>query len=368
MIRTFRYPLLLTYAQESILSGWVESCRQLFNACLSERREAYRLCGKTLTYYDQQKELTELRAADAEYEAIPAWVLRSAIARLQRGFDRFFRRIRARQKPGYPRFRGRDRYDSFDLPGNVISVKGDRVKLPKLEPIKFHRYRDIKGEVKSVTIKRGVLRWYVSFACDVGAAPTKVPVPSAVGIDLGLTSFMVLSTGETINNPRFFRAGEELLARRQRRLAKKKRGSKSRMRVKRLVGKAYEHIKNQRVDFARKLACDLFRRFDLVAHEDLNIHSMVHGNLAKSIHDAAWGMAVNALASKAECAGKWAVPVNPRRSSQECNKCGAIVQKELSERSHVCACGEKTTRDHNSSLVILARGRRAVEVMAEVHE
>jgi putative transposase len=179
-----------------------------------------------------------------------------------------------------------------------------------------------------------------------------------VGVDVGLEAFATLSTGERVENPRYGREAQEVLARRQRSLAKKKRGSSSRKEAKRLVARAYERIRNQRLDHARKLACTIFSRFDLVAHEDLQIARMVRGNMAKSIHDAAWGQFLRALQSKAEGAGKWCVPVDPRGTSQACAACGAVAKKELSERVHRCDCGFVAHRDHNAALNVLARGSR----------
>jgi putative transposase len=360
MIRSFRYPLQPTREQEATLDGWLRACQQLYNAALEERRDAWRKQRVSVSRNDQYRELTELRAADPEWAAVPAWIARSALSRLERAFRAFFRRVKAGEKPGYPRFRSRDRYDSFDLGSSLPRVDGDRVSLPKLGPVRFRKYRELRGEVKVVTVRRTAGRWYICFACDLGPAPVKVPVRSVVGIDLGLEAFATLSTGERVDNPRFFRKGEAMLAHRQQSLARKKRGSTSRQRAKLLVQRAHAHIRNQRLDFARKLAVSLFGRFDLVAYEDLQIRRMVHGNLAKSIHDAAWGMAIHAFDSKAEGAGKWSVPVDPRGTSQRCASCGAVVKKLLEEREHRCPCGFVTHRDHNASLNIEALGLSAV--------
>ena len=358
MIRTYRYPLRQTKDQEAILDAWRVACQRLYNAALEERRDAWRKQRVSITRIDQQKELTQLRATDQEWAAIPAWVERSALARLEEAFRGFFRRVKSGQTPGFPRFRSRDRYDSFDFGSCVPRVENSRVNIPKLGMVKFHKYREMRGKVKLVRIGRSARGWYVSFVCDVGAAPEKVAVRSTVGIDVGLEAFATLSNGERVDNPRFGREAQEDLARRQRSLARKKRGSMSRGRATLLVARAYERIRNQRQDFARKLACDLFSRFDLIAHEDLAISRMVHGNLAKSIHDAAWGQFLGALQSKAENAGKWCVPVDPRGTSQTCPQCGTVAKKELSEREHRCDCGFSAHRDHAAALVILGRGLR----------
>jgi putative transposase len=358
MIRTYRYPLQPTRAQEAVMSGWLRACQQLYNAGLEERTDAWRRQRVSVTRVGQQKELTELRAADPAWEAVPVWVARSALARLDRAFQSFFRRVRAGEAPGYPRFRSRDRYDSFDLGSSLPRVAGDRVHLPKLGAVRFRKYRELRGVVRHVSVRRTAGRWHVCFACDLGAAPEKLPVRSVVGVDLGLEAFATLSTGERVDNPRFFRKAEAVLAHRQQRLARKKRGSTSRQRAKLLVARAHGHVRNQRVDFARKLAGQLFGRYDLVAHEDLSISRMVHGNLAKSIHDAAWGMFLRCLALKAEEAGRHAIAVDPRGTSQACPECGAVAAKPLEQREHRCACGFTAHRDHAAALCILGRGLR----------
>ncbi len=366
MIRTYRYPLEPNRFQAATIGVWIERCRQLYNACLEQRIAVWKMKQKSVSYMDQTRELTELRAVDLDFKTVPVEVERSVLRRLQRAFENFFRRIKASQTPGFPRFRGRDRYDSFDC-GSAGRIDGDHVVLPKLGPIRFNLYRPLKGEVLTVGVQRRAGRWFVTVACDIGAAPEKRPVRKGrtVGIDLGLTNFAVLSDGTDIANPRFFRAGEALLADRQRKLARKNRGSRSRRTAKLLVAKAHEHVHNQRLDFARKLACDLFSRFDLVAHEDLSISRMVRGNLAKSINDAAWGMFVHALTSKAECAAKYAVAVDPRGTTIDCSMCGFKVPKTLTEREHRCPnCGFVAGRDHNAALNVLARGQRAASLLS----
>jgi putative transposase len=338
---------------------WRIHCCELYNAALEERRDAWRKQRVSIDFVRQCAELTDIRRAYPEWAAIPAWVERSALFRINRSFKSFFRRVKTGGAPGFPRFRSLDRYNSFDLGSNVPRIDGDRVNVPKLGMVRFHKYRELKGEVLLVRIGRSTRGWYVSFVCDLGAVLAKMPVRCVVGIDVGLEVFATLSNGERVDNPRYGRDGSAVLARRQRSLAKKRRGSNSRVAAKRLVARAHDHIKNQRKDFARKLACVLFARFDFIAHEDLVISRMVHGRLAKSIHDAAWGQFLNALRDKAESAGRWCVPVDPRGTSQVCAACGAMEKKELRQRQHVCPCGFSAHRDHNAAINVLARGLRA---------
>lgn len=240
------------------------------------------------------------------------------------------------------------------------------MRVPKLGLVKFRKYRELTGEILDARIVFKAGKWHVVFSCDMGEAPGKNTIQKAAGIDLGLESFATLSNGTKIENPRFFKNGEEILARRQRALAKKHRGSKNRSRTKLLVQRAHEHIRNQRLDFARKLVADLFRKYDCIFYEALNIRSLAAGRLAKSVQDAAWGKFIGALVCKAECAGRWAVPVDPRGTSVRCSTCDATVAKTLSERIHRCPlCGLTMDRDENAARNILALGRSAAVVFGQ---
>jgi putative transposase len=361
VLRTFRYPLRPTRAQEATLELCLVACQQLYNGALEHRREAWRRQRKNVTLNEQHKELTQLRAHDPEWALIPRQVELSALGRLDFAFKSFFRRVKDGQSPGYPRFRSRERYNSFSvIYGNGNSrIAGNLVVLPKLGPVRFHKYRELRGTPKVVRIRRDAWGWSVHVVCEIGEAPTKASVRTAIGVDLGIEAFATLSNGERVENPHFGRAEQETLARRQAALARKRRGSNGRREAKRLVSCSYERIRNLRRDFARKLACILYARFDLIAHEDLQIASMARTSFSKSINDAAWGQFLRALQSKAESAGKWCVPVDPRWTSQTCSACGTVVKKQLRQREHRCGCGFVAHRDHNAALNVLARGLRA---------
>ena len=345
------------------MDRWLGFCQQLYNAALQERRDAWRLQRKAITRYDQHAQLTEIRASDPDAEAVPALVARSALDRLDEAFRAFFRRVKDGSKPGYPRFRSHDRYDSFSVGRARVD---DHVHVPKLGPVRFNRYRPWEGSIRDVKIKRAAGRWWVFLQCDVGEAPAKVAVRSAVGVDVGLKSFAVLSDGTEVENPRFFRSSEKLLADRQRRLSTKRRGSTYRRRSKLLVQKAHERVRNQRLDFARKLSSFLCDRYDLIAVEDLEIRRMIgDGSFSKSISDAAWGTFFRALACKAERAGKHLVKIDPRGTSQRCSSCHKTVPKRLGDRRHECGCGLSIDRDLNAALNVLHLGMADARLLLE---
>lgn len=364
MIRSCTFVLRPLAAQRATLHRWRLQCCELYNAALEQRRDGHKK-GKRVTYVSQCRDLTDLRE-EPEYGAAPVEVQRSAMRRLDHAFKAFFRRCKSGEKPGFPRFRARDRYDSFGL-GRVTIDPAARergsgfVHVPKLGRLRFKQHRFMRGEVRDVGLRfdSAKSRWTVRIVCDVGEAPPKRDPVRATGIDLGLKEFAVLADGEAIANPRHFNRGAEALARAQRVLARKKRGSNSRRRARAAVGRAHGCIANQRRDFHRKLAADLCRRFDLIAHEDLNIGGLARGRLSKSIHDVSWSQFLATLHSKAEEAGVHVVAVDARNTTQACSQCGTLVRKGLGDRVHTCPCGLVLDRDHNAAINILARGLRA---------
>jgi putative transposase len=204
--------------------------------------------------------------------------------------------------------------------------------------------------------------------CDIGPAPEKVPVSTAVGIDLGLTKFLTLSDGSAIDNPRWERKHAARIAAANRALSRKQRRSKNRLRVREVLRRVHQRAADARLNYIHHVSKWLIQNYDLIAHEDLNIRAMAKSSFAKSIMDAAWGILLFQLKYKAESAGKLVVPVNPRGTSQRCSGCGETVLKALSNRQHSCPkCGLELGRDHNAALNILALGHSAVrEIPAEI--
>lgn len=360
MMRAYRYPLRPTKAQAATLTSWLGVCCDLYNAALQERRDAWRIAKKAITRFDQTRDLAEARSGDPVLASVPSEIERSALRRVDLAFKAFFRRCQSGERPGYPQFRSRRRYDSLSF--SIPRIAGDRVVVPKLGTVRFHRYRNLGGPVSQATLGRDPAgKWWILFWCELGGAPAKVEVRTAVGIDLGLTTFATMSDGSEVENPRWARAGAARMKRCQQALCRRKRGSASRERARLALARAHAHVANQRKDFARKLACDLFRRYDLVAYEDLAVKQMARGHFAKSISDVGWGTFLQAVVSKAERTGRHAVAVNPSGTTQRCSGCGVAVEKGLSDRRHVCRCGVDLGRDHNAALNILALGRSAVE-------
>jgi len=354
--KAFKYRLYPTKAQETKLERTLDLCRELYNAALAERRGAYQIARKAISYYDQANQLPEIKEIRPELNNVHSQVLQEVLKRVDLAFAAFFRRVQNGDTPGYPRFKGIDRYESFTYPQTGFSFAHNKLRLSKIGEVKIRLHRQLEGQVKTLTIRREADRWYACFSveCDPVILPKS---DQSIGIDMGLESFAHFSNDERIKNPRFFRSEEKGLAKAQRKLSAAPRGSSERRKRKGVVRKIHARIANRRRDFAHKETRKIVNRFGFIAIEALNVKGMSQGPLAKSIHDAAWSLFFVLLFVKAEEAGRTAIKVNPAYTSQTCHRCGTREKKVLSERWHDCKnCGFKTHRDHNAALNILTVG------------
>jgi putative transposase len=219
-------------------------------------------------------------------------------------------------------------------------------------------HRPIEGTIKTLTIRRSSTgKWYACFSVEYEPSPLPQK-ETTVGIDVGLESFATLSTGEKIENPRFFRTDEKVLARAQRRLAKAEKGTPERKKARKIVARIHERIANRRLNFAHQTSRRMVDQYGTIVFEDLNITNMQKNpHLAKSIADVAWNLFISITESKAEEAGSHVILVNPRNTSQMCSRCGMIVAKTLSDRVHSCPhCGLVIDRDQNAAINIMRLG------------
>jgi putative transposase len=357
--KSFLYRLYPNKEQNEKLSGMLDTARSIYNSALAERKYAYRAQHKSLNYYDQASELKELRQIFPEVANLNCAMTQDMLRRLDKAFKAFYNR-KAGERIGFPRFKGRNRFSSVTFPvyGDGIKLHDDRLYVKNVGLIKFRMHRLIEGDIKTVAIKHDCDKWYVIFSNEVDIQP--LPYSSnELGIDLGLESFAITSDNEFIENPRYLKHGLKDLRKAQRFVARKKRGSKNRRKAVKLLAKQHLKVRNQRKDFVHKQAREIVNNNGFIAVEDLQIKNMVKNHhLAQSIHDAGWGMFINALSYKAEWAGRTFVKVNPNGTSQICSNCGAKVPKDLSVRIHNCPyCGIVLHRDYNSALNIKSLGR-----------
>src|SRR5262245_55174310 len=262
--KTYKYRPYPTPEQEQTLDTLLWRCRTLYNVALEERKTAWDRCGVSVGYYEQKAELPDLKRAYPEYAEAHAHVLQDVILRLERTYRDFFRRIREGEKPGHPRYKGRNRYRSFTFPkyGNGVALDGAVLSLSKIGRIPIKLHRPLEGTPNSVTISRAADGWYVCISCV--EVPTR-PLPltrQETGIDMGLASFATRADGERIDNPRHYRKGQRYLRMCQRRVARRQKGSKRRHKAVKLLAKAHQHIANQRRDFHHQEAHKLVKGYD----------------------------------------------------------------------------------------------------------
>jgi len=359
VLKVFRYRLYPTAAQRQRLDSTLETCRRFYNDCLGERKAAYETEARTIGKVEQLRRVKVHKGNNPFATDIHSHILQVVVADLQKAFDAFFRRVRTGETPGYPRFKGFNRFRSFGLKeyGNGFKIDGRRLKLSGIGRIAVRWHRDIEGKVKAVRICRRAGKWYAAFCCEVESAP----LPSSeqeVGIDAGLSSLFVLSNGEHVENPRWYRESQRKLRVLQRAAARKKKGGANRRKAVSTLARSTDHIANQRKDFLNKLACTLVCCFGRIAVEDLSINRMAKGRFAKSILDAGWGYFRQRLQSKAENAGRTVVLVDPAYTTQDCCQCGHRQKLSLSDRWYSCPeCGNSRHRDENAALNVLAAGR-----------
>ncbi len=351
--KTFKYKLLPTPAQERTLAFVVRRCCELYNAALQERRAAWQQCGVSITAASQSAQLPAIKEVRPEYRDIHSQVLQDVLTRLDRAFQAFFRRVKADEAPGYPRFQGANRYNSFTYKqfGNGATLDNGLLVLSKVGGVAVRWSRPLAGTPKTVTVSKDADGWYVCFSC--AEVPVQ-PLPATgreAGIDVGLKVFLVTSDGDAVDNPRHHRKAEKRLKKAQRRVSRRKKGSNRRRKAVKLLARTHQKVKRQRQDFHHKTALSLVRSYDTIYVEDLRVANMVRNrHLAKSISDAGWAQFRTILDAKAAWAGHQVVAVPPAYTTQDCSGCGTRIPKSLSMRTHVCTkCGLVMDRDENAA-------------------
>lgn len=353
-MKAYKFKIRTSQKVTEAFEGTLNVCRELYNAALQERRDAWKLNRISLNYHTQRAQLPEIKIARPDLNSLYSQVPQDVLRRLSKTFDAFFRRMKAKQAAGYPRFKGKNRYDSFTYPQSGFVLEGDKLHLAKIGSVRLRLSRPVEGKIKSCTIKRQADGWFVIFTAETETQPLP-ECSKQVGIDVGLLSFATLSDGTEIDNPRYYKEAQAKLRRVQRKVARRKKGSNRRRKAIHLLARTHLQVGNRRRDFQHKISRWLVDNYGLIAIEDLNVKGLASGMLAKSVNDAGWGYFLNMIAYKAENAGRQFVKVNPSGTSQTC-LCGAHTPKSLSQRWHQCSeCGLSLGRDHVSAQIILNR-------------
>jgi putative transposase len=360
MILSYKYRLYPNKKQRQTLGRILEIHRQLYNDALTERRLAWKMKRVSITYLTQANQLKAIRKFDEDAAFVNYSSVQQTLRRLQKSFDAFFRRLKAGEKPGYPRYKGKGWFKSVGyVYGDGLRLKGDRLYVQRVGEVRMFQHRPLpNGTIKQVILKRDrVGNWHAVFQVELpDIEPASGPTQS-VGIDMGLEVFAALSTGEMIDNPRWFRVSEKKLAILQRKRSRCKKGGCQYRELTRQIGKLHEKIANQRRDFHHKLSRKLVDQYGLIFVESLNVHGLCQSQVSKSMADAGWSQFLFFTRYKAENAGRARPEVDAKNTSQLCPMCGCLVKKSLSIRVHHCPnCGYTVARDVASAQVIELRG------------
>lgn len=381
--RKVTFKLYPNAAELQQLEAWMLLHCELYNAALEERISAWRKAGKSISYFDQQNVLPEIKRARPELEALGSHALQQTLRRLDLAFQAFFRRVKEGQAPGFPRFKAPSRFAGFTYPDPAgwrlmqAGQRGATIRLGSgagammIRARGQHRFDGAKPN--DLTITRRGSDWFASVTLRVPEQGCKRERTDDQyrGVDFGLTDWATFDDGSTIANPRWLREELPRLAQLQKRRAKKRRGSLRHKRLGRRIARLHERIANVRRDFVHKHTSAMVERCAVLATEQLQTKNMSRSargtadkpgkrvrqkaGLNREILSASFGMAHQMLAYKAEEAGTRLHLSNTRqlKPSQRCAKCWAIVPKTLAQRMHVCACGHCMQRDQNSAAVVL---------------
>lgn len=369
-MKTFKYRIYPTKAQANQLTKQLELCRWLYNKTLETRKTAYETEGKSIGHYDTIKMIPGWKVEKPALKTVHSQVLQNVSTRVELAYQAFFRRVKAGEDPGYPRFKGYGRYDSMTYPqyGNGVRLDGNILILSKIGNVKVKLHRELCGIPKTVCVRRDAAgKWFATFSCDCESHPLPEE-PKRVGVDVGLQTFATLSTGEKIANPRFFKTEQDALAKAQRRMEKHAKGTPERAKKRKIVSRIYARITNKRTNFAHQVSRRLVNLFGVIVFEKLAVtemmanHTQVFGNkLNKSIADVAWSQLAQFMSYKAVDAGRTFLQVDPRNTSKMCSRCSSLVPKDLGVRIHDCPhCGLVLDRDYNAAINILALGLQSV--------
>lgn len=380
VLRLRAYP---TDAQSACLERWLETLRWLYNRSLAQRKDAYKKDKTSVTHRQQRDALVPLKRQEPKLKEPPSQVVQDCLSRLQEAYGHFFRRLGEKKrggkgKVGVPKFKKYGRYSSLTYTQvwlrqtkdpqkpeykEVIKLRVEEAQkegtpkgvlvLPKLGELKVKVHREFDWQrAKRVTLKKMPNgHWYACICFQIELPEKKETSEQVGGVDVGLKNLTTTSDENYTEHPKFFQKSEEKLKKEQRKLSKKKKGSKNWERQRKQVAKVHHKIAMQRLDFLHKLSLWLVLTYDVVVFEGLNIPAMVRDKrFAKSILDAGWGALIDFVSYKSVRLGHRVVKVDPAYTSQDCSECGRRVPKALAERVHKCpCCGVVMCRDVNAA-------------------
>ncbi len=393
-VLTYKYRLLPNKKQHSELNRILETCRVLYNDALHERNDAWKRNKKSISYFDQCASMMACNETDDFFKSLPSNVKRGCLKRVDESYKGFFRRVKVNKaKAGFPRFKNRQSFNSFDFnepAGLTVSSMTGKMALNGSEHkskrfkfkqnlgkiyfsggvtsgIKVHYHRPLpdKFDLLQASFKKEAKGWVVYFVLRVECAVKELK--SSVGIDFGLKHIMTTDDGQHFDIPsecqiknklRKLRATQSLISRTNKK--------KLRAEDKRRLAKAHKKISNTRNTILHQMSAKIVGQYDIIYYEDLNVQGVIKRNVVesnkgiiRSFHNAAIGSLKSMLEYKAAKAGNQAIKIDSKRTSQTCPSCNAIVKKALSQRTHICGCGFVADRDVAAAMVIKNRGVKA---------
>ena len=363
-MRAYRFRLYPNRLQDETMRHHLWLSKELWNRMLDYSKSKY----KSERKFASKKELREM----VKGQGLFSQVAQELVDRLVDATWRFVELKREGKDCGFPRFKSFDRLKSLCYPQMGFKLENNHLKVAPFGEIKLKLHREIKGKIKTLTLKREPSgKWFAIFTVEQEETP-KLNNGSTVGIDLGLSKLAVASDGSIIANPHHIKKHERKLALLGRRLSRKKKGSRNQWKAKVKLARAYEKLGNSRRDFLHKTSRNLVNRYSLISLENLNIKGMIQERFGKQINDAGWGTLASMLCYKAESAGCKVIFVNPEGTTQQCSQCGTVVPKGLADRVHNCpSCGLVLDRDLNAAHNILKRctvGHTEINACGVIHE
>lgn len=366
--RAYKFRIYPDATRQNEIDERLILAQRFYNKLLEKTIQTYKDGNSRISMAQLNAFRREVMEEDNSYSKLYSQTRCEVEYRLLKAYQNFFRRIKEKRegknvKAGFPRFKSIDRYKSITYPQNNGSFRildSDLLSISGIGIMKFNYHREIVGKIKTMAIKKEGKEYYAIFTAVIDKETSIVEDTNPVGIDMGINNFIALSDGKTVQKPKFFKQEEKRIVRLQRKVSKKKKGSKRRQKAKIRFQRGWSKVTNKSNDFMHKLSYRLIHSgYTSFVIEKLHIDNMLKNHkLAQPIQNASWNHFIQMLSYKAESAGMTVVKVDAKNTTKECSECGNIQEMPLSAREYNCSeCGMQMDRDINASINILKRGR-----------